>query len=128
MSADVDADFARLHATTQVGVGGFDATKKHPLFSAVHSFALAHRYGKEDPATYMKNPGLRTMDTREAAIRGMQSAGDRVRRYADLYRPSIPGPVGTVPEPTTPAPEMPSAYGFIKRNYSARMSPPGMVS
>jgi len=127
MSDDVNADFGRLHAVSRVGVSGFNAAGTHPLFSAVHSFALAHRYGKEDPQTYMRNPGLRTMDTRQAALEGMQQAGGAVRRGIDYLMPSIPKPPGPVPPPTTGVPTMPAPSTFTKRTYSQRMTPPGMV-
>jgi hypothetical protein len=131
MSNDVDADFARLHATAQMGASSFDASKRHPLFSTFHSYVLAHKYGKEDPQTYMRNPGLRSMDTRQATIEGMQKAGAGVRRYADMYRPSIPGPIPPMPgvNTTVPTPVTnPGAYSFTHREYSQRMSPPGAFS
>lgn len=125
MSDDVNADFARLHGTAQIGASGFDATAKHPLFSTLHSYALAHKYGQESPQTYMNNPRLRTMDTRQAAMQGLQSAGAGVRRFADMYRPSIPGPIPSMSGPMTTVPTNPGAYSFTRRQYSARMTPPG---
>lgn len=127
MSDDINADFERLHGVAQVGHSGFNAAKPHPVFSAVHSFFLAHKYGKEDPGTYLRNPGLRNMDTRQAALEGLQSAGAGVRRGIDYLRPSIPGPVPTMPGPTVSTPTMPAPATFTKRTYSARMTPPGMV-
>lgn len=125
MSDDVNADFGRLQGTAQTGVSGFNAAGRHPLFSAAHSFILAHKYGQADPQTYMRNPGLRQMDTRQAAMEGLQKAGQGVRRWADYYRPSIPGPVGTVPSPTTPAPKVPQNYSYSNRSYSKPMTAPG---
>lgn len=127
MSDDINADFQRLHSVARTGLTGFNAAKPHPLFSAAHSYVLAHRYGKEDPTTYYRNPGLRNMDTRQAALEGMQKAGGAVRRGIDYLMPSIPGPVGPIPAPTTGVPTMPAPATFTKRTYSARMTPPGMV-
>lgn len=110
MSDDVNADFGRLQQTAQIGASGFDATKTHPVFGALHSFALSHKYGQADPYTYMRNPNLRAMDTRAAAFQGMQKLGEGVRRAADMYRPSIPGPVPPMPSPTPTAPTNPSQY------------------
>lgn len=124
MSQDVAGDFARLHGTAQTGAEGL-GVKAHPLFSAVHSLALAHRYGQQDPQTYMRNPNLRALDTREAAFRGLQSAGGRVQRYADRWRPSIPGAVPPMPGVNTPVPPTsPGAYSYTKGQYSARMTTP----
>jgi hypothetical protein len=127
MSSDINADFSRLQGTAEIGVTGFNAAGTHPLFAAAHSFALAHRYGHTDPYTYMRNPGLRALDTRQAAMEGMQKLGEGVRRWSDYYRPSIPGPVGPIPATNTSTPTMPSPAKFTKRTYSQRMSPPGMV-
>lgn len=129
MSDDVHADFERLHSVARTGVTGFNAAKAHPVFSALHSLTLAHKYGKEDPQTYMRNPGLRSMDTRQAALEGLQSAGAGVRRYADRFA-AMPQPfdmstVTTAPSPTVPT--NPGAYQYKPGNYSARMTPPGMV-
>lgn len=77
---DVTDDFARLHATvpspTSLSFGG----RPSPVFSAVHSVALAAKYGREDPLTYMRNPGLRSLDTRQAAFDGLQAAGAGLQR------------------------------------------------
>lgn len=127
MSDDVNADFERLHGVAQIGHAGFNAAKPHPLFSGLQSLILAHKYGKEDVHTYMRNPGLRNLDTRQAALEGMQQAGGAVRRGIDYLRPSIPQPPGPLPAPTTGVPTMPAPATFTKRTYSARMSPPGMV-
>jgi len=126
MSDDVTNDFARLHETAQTGASGL-GVKTHPLFGAAHSMILAQKYGKADPYTYMNSPGLRAMDTRQAALEGMRTAGGTVRRASDMYRPSIPGPVPPMPGPTTSAPEMPSPAKFTKRTYSQPTSPPGTV-
>lgn len=126
MSDDVEADFARLHGVAQIGHAGFNAAGQHPLFSAVHSFTLAHKYGKEDPRTYMRNPGLRQMDTREAAMQGMQKLGEGVRRWSDYYKPSVPGPVPPIPGVnTTVPPTNPGSYQYKPGNYSQAMTPPG---
>lgn len=128
MSDDISGDFERLHQTTRIGLSGFNAAAPHPLFSAAHSFVLAHKYGKEDPRTYYRNPGLKNMDTRQAALEGMQKAGGAVRRGIDYMMPSIPKPPGPVPPPTTGVPPtMPGPATFTKRTYSQRMTPPGMV-
>lgn len=125
MSDDVNADFARLHAITQAGAANFNMTRTHPVFAGAHSLLLAHKYGKEDPYTYMRNPHLRAMDTREAALDSLRAAGSGVRRYADMYRPSIPGPVPEMPAPNTTVPTSPGAYKFSQRSYSKPMTPPG---
>jgi hypothetical protein len=129
MSDDVNADFERLHGVAQIGHSGFNAAGQHPVFSAAHSFFLAHKYGKEDPGTYLRNPGLRRMDTRQAALEGLQSAGAGVRRYSDRFA-ALPQPfdmstVTTATSPTT-VPTSPGAYQYKPRTYSARMTPPGM--
>lgn len=124
MSQDVAGDFARLHGTAQIGATGL-GIKTHPLFSAAHSLILSHKYGQADPYTYMKNPHLRAMDTRQAALEGLQTAGGHVSRAADYFRPSVPGPVPPMPGANTPMPPTsPGAYNYTKRPYSARMSTP----
>lgn len=125
MSIDVNADFARLHHVAQKGAAGIDLSKPHPLFTASHSMILAHKYGKEDVQTYMNNPRLRQMDTRQAAMEGMQKLGEGVRRASDYYRPSVPGPVPAMPGPSTTVPTNPGAYRYKPGNYSQRMTPPG---
>jgi hypothetical protein len=125
MSDDVNADFARLHGIAQLGASGFDMTKGHPLFTATHSMILAHKYGREDVQTYMRHPGLRSMDTRQAALESLQSAGSTVKRFADMYRPSIPGPIPDMSGPATTVPTSPGAYKFSQRTYSKPMTPPG---
>lgn len=128
MSMNPNQDFARLHATTQAAAANLDPSKQHPLFSRAHSFILAHKYGngREDFHAYMNHPRLRQMDTRDAAIKGLQSLPGGVQRTLDYYRPSVPGPVPAMPGPNTTVPMNPGAYTYKPGNYSQRMSPPGM--
>lgn len=110
---NVSEDFSRLHGTATGAAESFDATKTHPVFGAAHSMILAHRYGKADPYTYMNHPGLRGMDTRQAALEGMQKLGEGVRRVTDMYRPSIPGPLPPMPGVNRPAPPTPPPSDWI---------------
>jgi hypothetical protein len=101
---NVSEDFSRLHGTAAGAAEGFNPTKTHPVFGAVHSMILAHRYGKADPHTYMNNPGLRAMDTREAAFQGLQRLPQGIRSVRSLFSRSGPqSPGGPVAGPGAPA-------------------------
>lgn len=122
MSDDVEADFARLHGTSQVGVSGFNAAKTHPVFGALHSFALAHRYGQADPYTYMNNPGLRSLDTRDAALAGLQSLGARFRaRNTQQVQTAAPT---QAPAPTVNVAAMTTALAGVKPTPVVKKTPP----
>lgn len=100
---NVHEDFARLHGVAQEGASGLNPTKAHPVFGAVHSMLLGKRYGN-NPFAYMKHPGLRAMDTRQAALESLQRLPSNVIRAADRFAPN-----------RTPTPPV----------YSAPMTPPG---
>lgn len=105
---NVSEDFSRLHGTAAGAAESFNPTKTHPVFGAAHSMILAHRYGKEDPHTYMNNPGLRAMDTREAAFQGLQKVGAGIKRYSQRFKGAQPSPAVTSPAaPTAPTPATP---------------------
>jgi hypothetical protein len=120
MSDDVSGDFERLHGTAQAGAEGFDMGKAHPVFGAVHSLILAHKYGEGSFQDYLRNPGLRQMDTRDAALQGMRKAGEGVRRWGDQFRPPMPGPVSPMPGPATTAP---TAYPHTARSVTSPPQP-----
>lgn len=122
MSNDVEADFARLHGTSQIGASGFNAAKTHPLFGAVHSFALAHKYGQADPYTYINNPRLRTVDTRDAALAGLQSVGARFRaRNSQQVQTAAPT---QAPAPTVNVQGMINALAGTQPTSTAKKTPP----
>ena len=110
---DATADFARLQGTAEQTASNYNQPGGHPIFSAIHSFVLAHRYGYETPMTYMNNPGLRAMDTRDAAFRGLQNMGAGINRWradrngtttVQTPQPGLatPRPYGNVPKPQNP--------------------------
>lgn len=129
MSIDPNQDFARLHAVSQNAAGNLDPTRQHPLFTRLHSAVLAHKYGQASYGEYLKHPGLRKMDTRDAAIESLQNAGSGVKRYSQVAFGNYPKPfdLSTV-APTT----VPSGPSFSYKptptmaNYSQRMSPPDL--
>lgn len=63
----------------------------HPLFSAVQSVVLGRKYGI-NPLIYMHNPGLRSLDTRQAALETLQSVGSNVKRWRAGNTPTVPSP------------------------------------
>jgi hypothetical protein len=127
---NVNADFGRLQGTAEQTASTFNQPGTHPIFSAIHSFVLAHRYGNESPWTYMNNPGLRAMDTREAAFEGLQKVGATVKRWrAGSTAPTVPSPT---PQPAAqPIPKVvPLAQHMAQAGgkpptYSQPMTPPG---
>lgn len=122
MSDDVEADFARLHGTSQIGASGFNAAKAHPLFGAVHSVVLAQKYGGADPYTYMQNPRLRSIDTRDAALAGLQGLGARFRnRNSQQVQAAAPT---QAPAPTVDPQAMINAMAGKKPAPSFQKTPP----
>jgi hypothetical protein len=102
---NVSEDFSRLHGTAAGAAEGFNPTKTHPVFGAIHSMVLGHKYGN-DPYMYMNNPGLRAMDTREAAFQGLQKVGAGIQRYSQRFKRAQPSPAVTSPAaPTAPTPK-----------------------
>jgi hypothetical protein len=76
----------------------------HPLFSAVQSVILGRKYGI-NPLVYHQNPGLRTLDTRQAALEGLQSVGSSVKRWRAGNAPTVPSPTPQpAAQPKTPPP------------------------
>lgn len=115
---NVGEDFARLHGTAQGAASGFDPNKTHPLFGAVHSIILAQRYGR-DPYMYLRNPGLRAMDTRQAAFRGLQKVGQKIKRY----RPGGTPGVGVTPDTPAEEPKKPDVAQAMYDAFTRQPAP-----
>ena len=118
---EVASTAAGLTSLTQ-GIASQKREGPHPLFSAVHSVILAHRYGDQfdlHPLDYYNHPELRSAHTRMAMNEGLQAAAQRFGR-GPRSGGTPPPAAGPVPQPggLPPQPAAPGQYQM----------PPGVVA